>query len=376
MRKSTLTLMAAVLTALSSCSRDELQENILTSDANQIRFSVNLGRSTRSDATETTVKNLGTMNVTALVTGTDTKYIDGADYVKKGSTYTTKDKYYWPKEGTLDFFAYGIADGTSGQYTKTDYKTFTITPSESTSANSQIDFVYANTNAKNNKDTELPVPINFRHAESQVNLMVKNTNKNLVFDITDWKVVYVSKSGKFTYVDDDTDGNGAAQLNKNSWSDLSKASVEDQYNHTLEKAVNITGEAAAQKLDGSMILVPQQQPKATKYAKKGEISKEGDPMNGAYLAVKMNIYNNDGDRTLIFDGGYACWPIEISWAPGFRYTYIIDLASGGYHENNDDPDDPDDPDQPLDPILSEIFFTEASVTVDEWKDADMIDVSM
>ena len=113
MRKSTLTLMASVLAVLSSCSSDELQEHYLTSEANQIRFNVNLGRSTRADATETTIKDLGTMNVTALVTGTDTKYIDGADYVKKGSTYTTQDKYYWPQSGTLDFFAYGIADGTS-----------------------------------------------------------------------------------------------------------------------------------------------------------------------------------------------------------------------------------------------------------------------
>ena len=57
---------------------------------------------------------------------------------------------------------------------------------------------------------------------------------------------------------------------------------------------------------------------------------------------------------------WCCWPVAISWTPGYKYTYTIDLAGGGYEETNVD-GDPE-----LDPVLGgqEIIFV--GCTVDAW----------
>ena len=44
----------------------------------------------------------------------------------------------------------------------------------------------------------------------------------------------------------------------------------------------------------------------------------------------------------------------------------MDLAGGGYYEDNEDIDDPDDP--TLDPLLKDAVIKFVSVTVDEWVD--------
>ena len=162
MRKNIAAVAAMAL--LAACSGDSLTESAMTDDSNVIRLSTGLMRASRADATETTIGNLSVMNVTALRSGTDSRFMDGVEFFRTGETYSSKDLYYWPKEGTLDFFAYAIADSTAGQFEKIDYRTFGITPARSTERNSQIDFVYANTNAVNHGGTGMPVAINFRHA--------------------------------------------------------------------------------------------------------------------------------------------------------------------------------------------------------------------
>ena len=118
-----------------------------------------------------------------------------------------------------------------------------------------------------------------------------------------------------------------------------------------------------------MILIPQTLTAATDYAATTENAK----LNGSFIAVKLYILNNDNSN-LVAGGGttaspttiWAVWPIGgYSWEPGKKYTYTIDLAQGGYFEQNNNDGDDD-----LDPILegSEIKFV--SVTVDDWTEVD------
>ena len=57
--------------------------------------------------------------------------------------------------------------------------------------------------------------------------------------------------------------------------------------------------------------------------------------------------------------------MALNWTRGYKYTYTIDLAGGGYEEKNGD-----DSDEDLDPVLEnqEIFFVYC--TVDAWDTSD------
>ena len=102
-------------------------------------------------------------NVEAFNTGTtESPYFSNVTYTNSGGTFTSDTKYYWPTNN-LDFYAYSPT--TSGQFVKTDYKTFTITPSATVSE--QVDFIYANTNNKGKGSTGEVTTLNFRHAGSQ-----------------------------------------------------------------------------------------------------------------------------------------------------------------------------------------------------------------
>ena len=58
---------------------------------------------------------------------------------------------------------------------------------------------------------------------------------------------------------------------------------------------------------------------------------------------------------------------ERNWEPGKKYTYTVDLAGGGYFEENQDETTVD---ADLDPILDGAVIKFVSVTVDDWVDYD------
>ena len=107
--------------------------------------------------------------------------------------------------------------------------------------------------------------------------------------------------------------------------------------------------------------------------KTGDTYQIGDKVNGSFIGVKLNIKTvasngNDYIVAAMADGStvWAIWPIDTTWEPGKKYTYTVDLAGGGYYEDNEDNDDPDDP--TLDPLLKDAVIKFVSVTVDEWVD--------
>ena len=310
-------------------------------------------------------------NVEAFNTGTTTSpYFSNVTFTNTSSTFTSATKYYWPTNN-LDFYAYSPIS--SGQFVKTDFRTFTITPSATVSE--QVDFIYANTNNKGKGSTGEVTTLNFRHAGAKIAVKVKNSAPNLKFEISGWKLGYLDNTATFTYGDANTDTQAGAQLAFSDWSENSTQSADNTYSTEFTANLIIASQSTANFLGSTgtpssttdeslnMILIPQTLTAATAYASAATDAKP----NGSYIALKMVIKNNtDAGETVAdatADGKWAIWPIGgYNWEPGKKYTYTIDLAGGGYYETNQDTD------ADLDPILEGAEIKFATVTVDGWTD--------
>lgn len=423
MKKNLLILAVAGL-ALASCSNDE---TVAVNQGDAISFRPLMSNVTRAaDVTAGTGTNgLQTESngffVTAIhkTTGESpvtSTYFDDVKFYYSSSTgtYNSDKKYYWPASGTLDFFAYAPAiPEESPQVARTDYKTFTVTPS--TTVANQVDLVYANTDGKTKTGAYTPsggaeastfgaagVPLNFRHTGAKIVVKVKNSaSNNLKFDITGMKIVNVDGSATFTYNDTPSSGDdntdkveaNTKQLLVGDWGSNSDAQTVT-YSVTLTTNTINTQQTEAQFLNASgtigtldesvnMILIPQTTPDATSTY---SAATENAAYTGSYIALKLVISNIAGTNespiyTAIADASqnitisdtqynnWAMWPVKFTWAPGKKYTYTIDLAGGGYWERNNDTD------ADLDPILQNAEIKFVDVTVDDWSDATGIDVT-
>jgi hypothetical protein len=244
-----------------------------------------------------------------------------------------------------------------------------VTPTAGTNPASQVDLVYAATKGKNKASNSTGVALNFRHTGAKIVCKVQNGSSTLKFGVEGWKVGYLSPSGVFTFADDNTDGNNTGSgttLDYNQWDSWGTRSVDTEYASTFTKKV-IAANAGVTDLDGEMILVPQALTAATDYASTAPNAK----LNGTFIAVKLYILNAANDALIA--GGveagspttiWAIWPIGgYNWEPGKKYTYTIDLAGGGYYEQNNSDGDDD-----LDPLLEGAESKFVTVTVDKWTD--------
>jgi hypothetical protein len=221
------------------------------------------------------------------------------------------------------------------------------------------------------------VALNFRHTESKIVVKVKNTAPNLKFEVSGWKVGYLDNSATFTFSDTDTDGNNSTQFT-GGWSNNDSPAAANTYSVTTTAANAVAASASDAKYLGAsalandpneglnMILIPQTTTAAGAYA-----STDADALpTGSYIALKMKIFKNTTAGEVVADATtkWAMWPVAFTWVPGKKYTYVIDLADGGYWETNNDSD------AGLDPILEGAVIKFVSVTVDDWSAADDVAV--
>ena len=351
-------MFGAAALMFAACSSDEA---VKVNQGNEIQLRTNINWTRANDITTNT---LAAFNATAINAETGSAYFENETFTRLlgGNTYASTVKHYWPETAALNFFAY--APVTSSQIAKTNYRTFTVTPSATVA--DQDDLIYANTNGKTKASNENGVVLNFRHAESKICAKVYNSDNTLTVNAVDWKIAYVSPTGTFTYANETAAGtdawnNGTSQnllLPFATWSDRAAASLATQY-IAPASAINFDGaQTTPEAMEGEMILVPQQLTGYTGYDV-NTVNAEGKyPLNGAYIAVKMTVANK-ADGTIIIGDKWCVWPISTLWEPGKKYTYVIDLGNGGYHEDDDDPNDPTPK-----PYLKPITFID--VTVDEW----------
>lgn len=359
--KKYLIIAAAAVVAMASCSKTDVVENAKDQDA--INFAPFFHKATK--AVDVTSDNINAFEVTAML-GTDT-YFSSVAVSKSGSAWTYSPVQYWPASGTLDFFAWAPT-ASGSDIVKNAYNNFTITPVADPA--SQRDFVVARTQGTKDAETgngaKNGVSINFRHAMSQIALKVYNGNPNLQYDITGWRVVGVDGSGIYSLADANTDGTG--KIAYANWSDNTNdfgGAYTDDFTLANIKTSAAQEKTAAAAITGatSMILVPQTgNTKAAKYS----ATTAGAAITGSYIAIEMEI-KNATDGATVAAKQWCCWPVAFSWNPGYKYTYVIDLAQGGYKNVNDgkeetSPKAGDDLDKVLD--NAEIVF--ATVTVDAW----------
>ena len=374
--KKNLFILAVAGLALASCSNDETVNSLATSGANEISF-----RPLMTGITRAADANLATngFRVTSFETGTTTTpYFANVDFTNNGGNYTSTTKYYWPNTYNLDFYAW--SPGTLSS----NYASIPVTPG--TTIASQTDLVFAkaaNWGKVGGNNGSTGVTINFRHAESKIAVQLKNTNSNLFFTVKDVKIGYLADAGTFAYTaanSGETSGQNTGNLSNLDWTPANNHNGVYQLNDVASTSYNV---AAAAQAGGEMILIPQTLTAATVYsgttAHNWSTGTEGSPFNGAYIMVEYKVQNTNSSGAYIVGAAdntgspsnpeyiKAIWPLTaIQWVPGYKYTYTVDLAGGGYYaDNNDDNTD-------LDPVLegSEIMF--ATVTVDAWDNADVL----
>ena len=364
-----LPMVAIIMAACSSNETIEVNEN----KGDLISFRPIVKGVTRAADADLS-SDATSFNVEAFNTGTTTSpYFSNVTYTNTSGTFTSATKYYWPTNN-LDFYAYSPIS--SGQFVKTDFRTFTITPSATVSE--QVDFIYANTNNKGKGSSGEVTTLNFRHAGAKIAVKVKNSAPNLKFEISGWKLGYLDNSATFTYGDATTDTKDGAQLAFSDWSENTTQSAANTYSTTFtanpiaasQSTAYFLGNAGTPSTSATdeslnMILIPQTLTAATAYASAATDAKP----NGSYIALKMVIKNNTTAGETVADATandkWAMWPIGgYNWEPGKKYTYTIDLAGGGYYETNQDTD------ADLDPILEGAEIKFASVTVDGWTDVE------
>jgi hypothetical protein len=395
MRKIFIAALAAV--AMVSCAKDEAVE---INKGEAIGFAATTGRVTRA-ATIDGIAEFDQFRVWGFHNngGKPTALMTNILVSKAKSGWFYGDSYFWPSVGTCDF--YGIYP------TVDDVKELNPVTVDMTNKqvsydlyngdrdyNTPTDWVYAvnvNEARRDNQDTQdSKVPMNFRHAMSQIVFQVKNTNSRLKVTIPEGTIdlMCASQKGVYTLPSDDTaiEANYADRV-MGSWdvADLSEGGGCYTYatiDGTVLNGISDCPVADFMAEDGAMITVPQTVA-AYDYRVDGNNEKQL-----AYFRMKVLIEQEDTEIWPGYNGtssseqvekGKAYWvaiPISAAWEEGKKYTYTFIFGDGAgiVPPGTPGPDDEDpNPVPPGTPVLAPINFT---VTIDDIVDVDNEDIYM
>ena len=403
--KKNLFILAVAGLALASCSSDETIASQATSQANEISFRAfnnGMTRAATDPGVMTTFIAGNAMNVWADylegTTPTLKKYFYDT-YTATGSPISswtpTNGKHYWPAtvDGTnkMTFYA------TYGGVTQTAGGVFAGYTPQTVAAN-QVDLLVAK---HISTSKEANVTLNFRHALSQIAVQVKNSNANLKVTVQGVRIGYVGTAATaFSLAFDNTDTDSEPQQQAASGSLTTDANMIAASSWTVTAPTgadankyeqNLTNYAVLEGTTGAIdlllttptnygfkpwLLLPQTMKAFTNDQSNASSEKEyttkengtaaaaaTPKLSGSYIALKMTIENWNGTEVTgkMVEDWWCYWPIDGlgAWTPGLKYTYLIDVAGGGYQAldvNND---------QKLDPILQEIVIN-PSCTIDVW----------
>lgn len=339
--KQKLFLVAAASLALASCSQDEVTE-------------LNCGRAidfraeTKSRGVETTTANIEQFTASAF-NGENIHFADVIFSKQGDSFFKSAEKYYWPSNNAeLSFVAYAPAKTVLGGTLSLTASEQTLTRFKPTAdVGKQVDFVYAKATGSKTANETSGVALKFNHALSQIGIKAKNGG-SLVYKVAGIKICNAKDSGDFNFKTD-------------TWTvGTEKASYTVELTDTVtlaDGAVSIMGDG------GNAMLVPQQ---LTAW---NNASDAGNEAGGAYLAVKVNIANEQGvvqfpKSGSATDYAWVAVPVDTNWEAGKKYTYTLDFTNGA---GSTEPS----PENPSEPALgSPIMFT---VTVGEWTSTDEIE---
>lgn len=338
--KKSLFIMALGAIALTSCSQDEVIE--VQKDAISFAaFNENASRADILKSADLVGKEFKVWGVVAEgATPTYISYIDGINCTVTGTRTNIQSGYYWPT-GTMDFYAVYPADvanaslGTPSAYAS---NTAGITGVEVADANNQTDILYALTTGQTKKTED--VPLNFKHALSQVVFKVKiadNVEQDIEVKLNSVTVKNLIKKGNFSFPKAATTdaGVGSWTLSEDA-GDAGASYVVSPTDYIIDNidattATNVTEET------NPMLIIPQ--------SHNIESSKANWNVNGLFV-VNTTVtakYNRDANPdyetsiNLVNTPTYI--PVTFAWEPGkkYVYTFIYDAnGNGGVDENGDE----------------------------------------
>lgn len=348
MKKVIFGTALASMALLSACSSDNELANVETTANNAIGFHVVGNKAeTRAniiDGSEDLKKT--DFNVFAYKNnnGADGDIFmgdNGHDHGLKGVTIKYKnnkwdydnpaDLHYWPKDGSLNFYAVSpasIPEGVTLYSWKIEKETKTITYNcfdeyNRTDGKANPDVMYAVAKDKT-QGTAGMVSLNFQHILSQVVFQAKTVNSDMEVDIKDIKIKNFKLGGTFTIP---TDGSPS----QSNWAlgDVWKLTAFTVIKKSDADPIKITGtEATGISSKTPMLFVPQP---LTKWNVAHNIT-EADAKGESYLIINCKIkQKNDylhGSETN-YETLYV--PFGTSWDPGKRYIYTL-IFGGGYDD--------------------------------------------
>ncbi len=298
-----------------SCSQDDLLSSSKSSE-NEISFHASMGLKSR--ATETTIKNLGSFYVSAFKDNTG-NYMTNVKYSSndEGSTWANEGgTYYWPAEGTLNFYAYAPATpGTAGTITldKDNQKLEDFSPN--TTAETQTDFIYSTTTGSYADNKDDGVSLTFKHALSWIDIKAKNGNKAYTVTISDVKIGNIINKGTFTFPKAGETPSSA------SWTTSSEATDKTAYTTTMTSTTLASNGSVSNQLGGNFMLIPQ------------TLNKQTQASTGTYIAAKVTV-TMQGTQEMVSNDwvyvgiGSSDTNNPSSWEMGKHYTYTLDFSKG------------------------------------------------
>ena len=347
MKKIPILLAVALGAAmLMSCEQDR---TVAVREDNAISFRSNLRSLTK--ATEVTNTNISAFKVTAI--GNSANYFTDMDVTVDGSGNCTADKtYYWPSY-QLGFYAYANPSGGTAAITDASKMINGVTPAAA--AADQVDFVIAYENGTKAGNETSGVPLNFRHALSQVVVKAANlSTSGIVIKVKGVKIQNILNSGDITFPAEPTTTRNGGTLAQSLWNTSSASKT----TYTISDATGVTlsGTAASIMFDGAAwMVVPQALTARTSFA-------DGTD-TGSSIGVMVQILDASNNQLYPATAGeyaYTNIPIGTNWEPGKKYIYTLNFLD----EANDGGAGVDDND---DPVLGlPIRFT---LTVDDWVEA-------
>lgn len=351
MKKVIFGTALASMALLSACSSDNELANVETTANNAIGFHV-VGNKAETRATPITPDNLTTTDFNVFAyknnNGADGDIFmgdNGHDHGLKGVTIKYKnnqwdydnpaDLHYWPKDGSLNFYAVSPASiGSTTIYSWDIQKeTKTITYScfdeyNRTDGKANPDVMYAIAKNQTQSIKAGKVNLNFQHILSQVVFQAKTVNSDMEVDIKDIKIKNFRVGGTFTIP---TDGSSPSQSN---WAlgDVWKLTAFTVITKSDADPIKITGtEATEISNDKPMLFAPQSLTGWDVVAHK--TIHDADTNGESYLIINCKIkQKNDylhGTETQ-YKELYV--PFGTSWDPGKRYIYTL-IFGGGYDKD-------------------------------------------
>ena len=386
-----LVLPAIVLSAtvVASCSQDDIV-NMVTQER-PISFQSDI----TSRARATTTANLNEIWVYAETQGEDgvesEVTISGDTFYKDEASqmFISAKDYYWPKTGTVNFFALNLTPEIMGEiynelpegYANEPFDAsletkpetfFTVVNSEQLllynygtpgDVNKQSDIVIATASGTKEKDEKTGLTLNFNHALSQIVIKAKCI-RNDGYEVTacNTAVAGVAETGTLS-----------VKSSGMEWGMRYRSGGMMCYSIGLDKKLDSSSKIIN---DTPYMLIPDNlqawdvkndktnTDKLAYLVLNVKITKDGkqvypDQENWTDDEIAARIYSGEYGRVAI--------PFEINWESGKKYIYTVDFSDGfGYYL-------PSDPTKPGEPILGNPIKI-SSVEVEEWVDGDDLSV--